>query len=134
MRWRAIVATPGNRPFDHLAQALAAELGDAPGTADLLASFEEPGVALELLTEWRGGSEHALVIVDQFEELFTQNPDEVQRILASGAERARDAASQTMADVRSRFKSLDRRLARLEKYVTSSRYQLDREFDRLKDR
>ena len=38
-----------------------------------------------------------------------------------------------MSDVRSRFKSLDRRLARLEKYVTSSRYQLDREFDQLKD-
>ena len=46
----------------------------------------------------------------------------------------RSSPAQTMADVRSRFKSLDRRLARLEKYVTSSRYQLDREFDRLKDR
>ena len=46
----------------------------------------------------------------------------------------RSSPNQTMADVRSRFKSLDRRLARLEKYVTSSRYQLDREFDRLKDR
>ena len=45
----------------------------------------------------------------------------------------RSSPSQTMGDVRSRFKSLDRRLARLEKYVTSSRYQLDREFDRLKD-
>jgi phage shock protein C len=45
----------------------------------------------------------------------------------------RSSPSQTMSDVRSRFKSLDRRLARLEKYVTSSRYQLDKEFDRLKD-
>ena len=45
----------------------------------------------------------------------------------------RSSPPQTMSDVRSRFKSLDRRLARLEKYVTSSRYQLDREFDRLKD-
>jgi phage shock protein C len=45
----------------------------------------------------------------------------------------RSSPTQTMSDVRSRFKSLDRRLARLEKYVTSSRYQLDREFDRLKD-
>lgn len=40
----------------------------------------------------------------------------------------RSAPKQTMSDVRSRFKSLDRRLARLEKYITSSRYQLDREF------
>ena len=45
----------------------------------------------------------------------------------------RSSPSQTMSDVRGRFKSLDRRLARLEKYVTSSRYQLDREFDRLRD-
>ena len=45
----------------------------------------------------------------------------------------RSSPSQTMSDIRSRFKSLDRRLARLEQHVTSSRYQLDREFDRLKD-
>ena len=43
----------------------------------------------------------------------------------------RSSPGQTMGDVRSRFKSLDRRLARLEKYVTSSRYQLDREFKEL---
>lgn len=40
----------------------------------------------------------------------------------------RYSPKQTMGDVKGRFKSLDRRLARLEKYVTSSRYQLDREF------
>ena len=46
----------------------------------------------------------------------------------------RYAPKQTMADVRGRFKSLDRRLARLEKYVTSSRYQLDQEFRDLRRR
>ena len=40
----------------------------------------------------------------------------------------RSSPSKTMSDVRRRYGSLDRRLARLEKYVTSSRYQLDREF------
>ena len=40
----------------------------------------------------------------------------------------RSSPGQTMSDVKRRFRSLDRRLARLEKYVTSSRYQLDREF------
>ena len=39
----------------------------------------------------------------------------------------RSSPAQTMRDVRGRFQSLDRRLARLEKHVTSSRYQLDRE-------
>lgn len=40
----------------------------------------------------------------------------------------RSQPSQTISDVRRRFHSLDRRLAKLEKYVTSSRYELDREF------
>ena len=40
----------------------------------------------------------------------------------------RASPSQTMSDVRRRFQALDRRLARLEKYITSSRYELDREF------
>jgi phage shock protein C len=40
----------------------------------------------------------------------------------------RSSPKQTMNDVRARFRALDRRLARLEKFVTSSRYQLDREF------
>lgn len=46
----------------------------------------------------------------------------------------RSSPRQTMQDVRARFRSLDRRLARLEKYVTSSRYQLDREFRDLESR
>ncbi len=40
----------------------------------------------------------------------------------------RASPGQAMNDARRRFQSLDRRLARLEKYVTSSRYSLDREF------
>lgn len=43
----------------------------------------------------------------------------------------RSSPTQTMRDVRARFQSLDRRLARLEKHVTSSRYQLDREINNL---
>ena len=45
----------------------------------------------------------------------------------------RSSPGQTMSDLRGRFQALDRRLARLEKYVTSSRYQLDREFKELED-
>lgn len=43
----------------------------------------------------------------------------------------RSSPGQAMTDVRRRFQSLDRRLARLEKYVTSGRYKLDREFKNL---
>jgi phage shock protein C len=40
-------------------------------------------------------------------------------------------ARPTVSEVRERYKSLDERLARIEKYVTSSRYDLDEEFRRL---
>jgi phage shock protein C len=43
----------------------------------------------------------------------------------------RAAPSQTLADVRRRYQSLDSRLARLERYVTSSRFSLDQEFRKL---
>lgn len=39
----------------------------------------------------------------------------------------------TLGSVRHRFRDLDRRLQRLEKYVTSDRFKLDREFEGLKD-
>jgi len=46
--------------------------------------------------------------------------------------RARRASTEQMAsEVRSRTQSLDRRLARLEKYITSRRYELDEEFRNL---
>jgi phage shock protein C len=40
----------------------------------------------------------------------------------------RSSPGQAMNDARRRFRALDRRLARLERYVTSSHYSLDREF------
>ena len=40
-------------------------------------------------------------------------------------------AKPTVSEVRKRYESMDERLARVEKYVTSSRYNLDEEFRRL---
>jgi phage shock protein C len=45
----------------------------------------------------------------------------------------RSSPHDTLASVRYRFRDLDSRLQRLEKYVTSSRYKLDREFRRLEE-
>lgn len=39
----------------------------------------------------------------------------------------------TLGSVRHRYRQLEMRLQRLEKYVTSDRYNLDREFDKLRD-
>lgn len=44
----------------------------------------------------------------------------------------RSSPQQTMSDVRRKFQHLDSRLARLERYVTSPRYDLDREFRNLR--
>ena len=43
----------------------------------------------------------------------------------------RSAPAETLSDVRRRFQSLDSRLARMERYVTSSRFNLDQEFRKL---
>lgn len=43
----------------------------------------------------------------------------------------RAAPAQTLANIRRRYQSLDSRLARLERYVTSSRFNLDQEFRKL---
>ena len=47
------------------------------------------------------------------------------------SEQPRPAPSTTVSEVRRRCQSLDKRMAHLEKYVTSSRYNLDREFRNL---
>lgn len=45
----------------------------------------------------------------------------------------RSSPQATMAEIRRRFQRLDSRLARMERYVTSPRFNLDREFRNLED-
>ena len=47
--------------------------------------------------------------------------------------RVRSEPHATLRSVRFRFRELDRRLQRLEKYVTSRKYNLERELDGLRD-
>ena len=76
--WRIVFATPGDRPFAALAHALAPELsGDVEAIARLI-DFEQPDVAVDIVAGWRRRHDHALVVFDQFEELFTQSPPAVQ--------------------------------------------------------
>jgi serine/threonine protein kinase/WD40 repeat protein len=77
--WRAIVTAPGNRPFQSLAQGLAAELEDDSAVLKQLLEIEDPTVAVEVASAWRGQNEQGLLVLDQFEELFTQNPPDVQQ-------------------------------------------------------
>jgi len=65
--------------------------------------------------------------------LFPSLPDSSRRAGrdADFEKALRSAPSQTLGDVRRRYQSLDSRLARLERYVTSSRFNLDQEFRKL---
>ena len=47
--------------------------------------------------------------------------------------RVRSAPQSTLQSQRHRFRDLDRRLQKIEKYVTSKRFRLDREFDGLRE-
>jgi serine/threonine protein kinase/WD40 repeat protein len=80
--WTALVCAPGRTPMRALGRALAPELaGDTEALSRLL-DFEELDVAVELLMKWRRAHDEALVVVDQFEELFTQSPPEAQALFA----------------------------------------------------
>jgi WD40 repeat protein len=76
--WRIVISTPGSNPFRNLARALAPELRDTPGAMEELLRFDEPEVAVSVIGRWRAQNEHAIVVIDQFEELFTQNPPDEQ--------------------------------------------------------
>jgi phage shock protein C len=69
--------------------------------------------------------------------LLPKDPRPKQRSLDDGiddvARRIRAEPHSTLGSLRHRYRELENRLQKLEKYVTSDRYQLDREFDRLRD-
>ncbi|HEX6901636.1 MAG TPA: winged helix-turn-helix domain-containing protein [Thermoanaerobaculia bacterium] len=76
--WHAVVCQPAGAPLRNLAQALVPELaGDHESLRQLL-RFEEPEIALSVLAAWRRRHTHVLLVVDQFEELFTQSGRDVQ--------------------------------------------------------
>ena len=92
--WSTAYASPGPNPSLMLARALIPELeGDTETIGELLEGVQElsvggePRRVLSAIARWRGKSDHALVVVDQFEELFTLNPPEVQARFALLLER-----------------------------------------------
>ena len=58
---------------------------------------------------------------------------EADRVDRAVERQVRSNPHDTLANVRYRFRDLDMRLQRLEKYVTSNRYKLEREFQKLED-
>jgi WD40 repeat protein len=77
-----LICKPGNNPQLALSRALAPEMAGDVEAMDLLLRFDQPEVATEVMSRWRGRSGQAVLIVDQFEELFTQCGVEQQRRFA----------------------------------------------------
>jgi serine/threonine protein kinase/WD40 repeat protein len=92
--WGAVHATPGSNPGLGLAQALTPDLaGDAEAIGELLAGvaeFSQTGGSERVVAaarRWRSRHVDALLVIDQFEELFTLNPPETQARMAVLLER-----------------------------------------------
>ncbi|HUL78521.1 MAG TPA: ATP-binding protein [Vicinamibacteria bacterium] len=88
--WKVAYATPGSSPVSALARALVPDLaGDAEAMGELLQGVEElketgeANGAVSAVRRWRKASTEALVVLDQFEELFALNAPEVQGRFAS---------------------------------------------------
>ncbi len=90
--WAVIVCTPGRAPVQQLGQCLAPHLAGDPEALRQLVRFEDEDAAVALLQRWRRGYLATVVIVDQFEELFTLNPPDVQARFARLVGRAASEA------------------------------------------
>ncbi len=80
--WGAIVTTPGAAPLRGLAEALVGEMPTDPDTMRELLRFDDPDVTLRAVRRWRDRHLEAVLVVDQFEELFTLSSGEVQKRFA----------------------------------------------------
>ena len=76
--WSHVIFKPGEAPFRALAEALVPALSGDEQAMRLLVGIEDPERAVGACQQWRKGADEALLIVDQFEELFTLCPTETQ--------------------------------------------------------
>ena len=100
--WGVLICQPGEAPFAALARTLAPEFKDDVDAIAQLIDIRES--ATRLVTRWRERHDQVLVIVDQFEELFTLNPPETQRQFAELVGRlAREADVHVLLSLRDDF-------------------------------
>jgi len=90
--WRVLVFTPGEDPAMSLARALAPDHAGDPSAVSRLVGFNDLDTALAVVSRWRGQFEEVVLVVDQFEELFTLNTPEDQARFIDLLRRLVDAA------------------------------------------
>ncbi|MGR6917959.1 nSTAND1 domain-containing NTPase [[Actinomadura] parvosata] len=96
---QALLLTPGAHPFRECAVRLASRLGVPAGAllADLTAGRHNLGLALRQVADKEGRSGDLVLIVDQFEEVFTLCPDpaEAAAFIDALVSAAREPGSRT---------------------------------------
>jgi WD40 repeat protein len=80
--WNCVICTPGPSPFASLAQSLVGEFTGETGIIRDLFRLDNVDSAIPILNRWRQRHDAVLLVVDQFEELFTLNSSEVQATFA----------------------------------------------------
>jgi WD40 repeat protein len=76
--WAIVRCTPGNTAISSLARVMAREMAGDADAMELAVGFDDLDAAVELFSLWRRRQDHALLVVDQFEELFTLNSQDEQ--------------------------------------------------------
>jgi serine/threonine protein kinase/WD40 repeat protein len=76
--WSHVVSTPGNAAISSLGRVMAREMAGDADMVEKMVDFDDLRVAVEVFSRWSSQTDRALLVVDQFEELFTQNPPENQ--------------------------------------------------------
>jgi len=81
--WAIVRCTPGTSPMTALREALVSQMsGDADAIKELVRVEDRSGM-VSAAARWRRRHDHAVIIVDQFEELMTLNASEIQTEFAS---------------------------------------------------
>jgi WD40 repeat protein len=80
--WRHVILRPGSSPFVALTRALAPELAADKQALDRLLQIEDTEQVLAGVGGWRSRHSQVLIVVDQFEELFTLCRPEAQTAFA----------------------------------------------------
>ena len=76
--WRYVAVTPTAHPFEALARGLAGDGGEAVALRDALVA--DPRALADRVPVLAGAGGHLLLLVDQFEELFTLCKDAKERV------------------------------------------------------
>lgn len=87
-QWRCVILSPGGAPSDRLQQSVAPLVADDEEALERFKKFEEPDTAIWILRRIKQSCAEFVVIVDQFEELFTLSTPDVQSQFADFLRRA----------------------------------------------